>query len=195
MKIKNIVFASLFLGASLLGTSAFAATVGKTVNVNLASDGDGGFNAHFGNNFSSADTSNLFTDKYMFVLANNYDSAASVTSSYLKSSTVKDLQITGFSLVQYDPLTSAILHTYGGTNTTAGGLNPTDNWEFHINSLSVGSYFIEVDGSVLGSGGGSYGSDLTVSIAAVPEPETYGMMAAGLALMGLVARRKKAKKA
>lgn len=35
------------------------------------------------------------------------------------------------------------------------------------------------------------GDDLTVQIAAVPEPETYGMMLLGLGLMGFVARRRK----
>ena len=35
------------------------------------------------------------------------------------------------------------------------------------------------------------GNDLTIQIAAVPEPETYGMMLLGLGLMGFVARRRK----
>jgi hypothetical protein len=35
---------------------------------------------------------------------------------------------------------------------------------------------------------------LTAGVTAVPEPETYAMMIAGLALMGFVARRKSNKK-
>lgn len=192
MKIKNILMASIIAGASLMGASAYATTVGKTVSVNLATDEDGGFNAHFGNNFSSLDSTNPFVDKYLFTLTTSYDSSASVTSSYLNSSTIKDLLITGFSLVQYDPVTDAILKTYAGTNTTTG---ITDNWELSANGLSAGSYYIEVDGTVVGTGGGSYGSDLTIAVAAVPEPGTYAMMAAGLGLLGFVARRKKANQA
>ncbi|MRW88440.1 PEP-CTERM sorting domain-containing protein [Duganella sp. FT80W] len=192
MKIKNIVLASMIAGASLFGASAFAATVGKTVTVNLDSDGEGGYNAHFGNNFSSVNSSNSFTDKYLFTLTTNYDSSASLTSSYLKSSTIKDLLITGLSIVQYDPVTNAILNTYTGSNTTTG---ITDNWELSASGLSAGSYYVEVDGKVVGNGGGSYGSDLTIGVAAVPEPETYAMLVAGLGLMGFVARRKQAKQA
>ena len=35
----------------------------------------------------------------------------------------------------------------------------------------------------------------SASVSAVPEPETYAMMLAGLGLMGAIARRRKAKQA
>lgn len=190
MKIKNVLIASMIAGATLMTSSAFAAQ--KTVNVPLVSDMEGGYNAHFGNNFNSADFNSVFTDKYMFTLTGAYDSAASVTSSFLKSGTIKDLLITSFNIVQFDPLTTSILHTYAGTNITNG---ITDNWELSASGLSAGSYYVEVGGKVMGNGGGSYGSDLTISLAPVPEPETYAMMGLGLGLMGFVARRKKAKAA
>ncbi|ELX13869.1 hypothetical protein Jab_1c25090 [Janthinobacterium sp. HH01] len=193
MKIKNVLLASLLVGASLFGSSAFA--LGKNVTVNLAPDGDGGYNAHFGNNFSGLNAGSLFSDFYNFELTSASDSSGSITSSYLKSSTVKDLLITGFTLLQYDPVSNAVIKTYAGVNTTAGGLHPTDNWELSAMGLGAGKYAIEVDGQVVGNGGGSYGSDLTIAITAVPEPETYGMMFAGLALLGVVARRKQNTKA
>ena len=189
MKIKNIIIASMIAGASLIGTTAYAAPVGKTVTVNMDNDGEGGFNAHFGNSFNGSNMGNTFVDKYLFTLSGNYDSAASVTSSFLKSGTIKDLQITNFSIVQYDPLNQSVLQTYAGSNITTG---ITDHWELNATGLQTGSYYLQVDGKVIGNGGGSYGSDLTVSISAVPEPETYGMLLAGMGLLGLVARRKKA---
>jgi hypothetical protein len=195
MKIKNILLASMIAGASLMASSAYAATVGKTVTVDLKTDLSGGYNAHFGNEFTSVETNNLFVDKYMFTLANGFDSSASLTSTYLKSSTVKDLLITGFNLVQYDPTTNAILNTYTGVSATGSSAHPTDVWELTTAGLSAGSYFVEVDGQILGSAGGTYGTDLTIAVAAVPEPATYGMLGAGLGLLGFVARRKKAKKA
>jgi hypothetical protein len=38
---------------------------------------------------------------------------------------------------------------------------------------------------------GSYSGTLNISVSAVPEPETYAMMLAGLGLLGFVARRRK----
>jgi len=52
----------------------------------------------------------------------------------------------------------------------------------------AGSYFIKIIG--LQSGVSSYNGNITLT-SAVPEPETYGMMLAGLGLMGFVARRRK----
>lgn len=41
------------------------------------------------------------------------------------------------------------------------------------------------------SSGGSYGGDFNVRMAPVPEPETYGMMIAGLGIMAMLSRRRK----
>jgi hypothetical protein len=197
MKIKNILLASMIAGASVFGSSAFAADLNKTVIANLTSDGDSGFNAHFGDSFSSATTGSTFSDIYQFTLSGNYDSSASLTSTYLDARTVKDLLITGYSLVKYDPLTGNAITTYTGIGSVVTDANgtPTDTWGLSATGLTAGSYYVEVDGKVIGNGGGTYGSDLTISVSAVPEPETYGMFAAGLGLLGFVARRKKAKQA
>jgi hypothetical protein len=43
----------------------------------------------------------------------------------------------------------------------------------------------------INSGGGSYGGDINVTMAPVPEPETYGMMIAGLGILAMLSRRRK----
>nr|WP_315396136.1 FxDxF family PEP-CTERM protein [uncultured Duganella sp.] len=194
MKIKNLLLASIIAGSSLIASSAFAAPLGTTEVIKLNSDGDGGFNAHFGSTYSKFDKDKTFTDFYSFVLSTNFDSSTSLTSSYLSSTSIKDLQITGFSLLKYDPVSNSILTTYDGVNKTLAETNPTDTWQLTAKGLSAGNYYLKVDGLVLGTGGGAYGSDLTIAVSAVPEPETYGMMVAGLGLLGFVARRKQAKK-
>ena len=47
------------------------------------------------------------------------------------------------------------------------------------------------DGGVLFFNDGTSASTFTATVGAVPEPETYAMMLAGLGLVGLVARRRK----
>ncbi|MET0268521.1 MAG: FxDxF family PEP-CTERM protein [Duganella sp.] len=194
MKIKKLLVASLVAGATLFGSGAYAAEVGKTATINLEADGDGGFNGHFGNTFAKADQNNTFVDKFLLVLSTNVDSAASLTSTYLKSATIKDLVITDFSLVKYDLATNAVLNTYAG-NYLGGGLGARDEWEINASGLTAGNYYVQVGGLIAGNAGGSYASDLTVSVSAVPEAETYAMMLAGLGMLGFVARRKKAQQA
>ena len=40
---------------------------------------------------------------------------------------------------------------------------------------------------------GAYGGSITVPVPAIPEPETYAMLLAGLGLVGALARRRKVK--
>ena len=190
MKLNSLLLSALFAGAAFLGQSASAAGITRTVALVTEADGVGGFNAHFGDNFMASTTGSNFSDLFTFTVGSGFDSAGSVTSSYLPSTKVKDLLITGFSLVHYDPVTLTIGTSIAGINQTDPGAHPTDNWSLSAFGLTSGTYAIKVDGKVVGNGGGAFGGDLTV--AAVPEPETYGMLLAGLGLVGFMARRRKA---
>ena len=70
----------------------------------------------------------------------------------------------------FDGTTGSTVHTVTGL---AGGF----------------SYYYEASGTATGSSGGIH--VLTSTLLPVPEPEAYGMLLAGLGLMGFVARRRK----
>lgn len=59
---------------------------------------------------------------------------------------------------------------------------------FSIAGLAAGDYHLNIAGNADGLYGGMYAG--YINIAAVPEPETYGMMLAGLGLIGFMARRR-----
>ncbi|MDR7334913.1 FxDxF family PEP-CTERM protein [Roseateles asaccharophilus] len=58
----------------------------------------------------------------------------------------------------------------------------------HVLDLDAGSYYYTVGGRAL-AGGSAYA--LSSSVAAVPEPETYALLAAGLGIVAFVARRRR----
>jgi len=64
-------------------------------------------------------------------------------------------------------------------------------YTFSLSNLAAGSYTLQFNLI----GGGRYEGSYTISsiTAPVPEPETYGMMFAGLALMGTIAVRRQRK--
>jgi hypothetical protein len=55
-------------------------------------------------------------------------------------------------------------------------------------SQAAGNYYLQVTGVANGTSGGIYTG--AISVTAVPEPETYAMMLAGLAALGFLARRR-----
>jgi hypothetical protein len=62
--------------------------------------------------------------------------------------------------------------------------------------VAAGAYYINIKGTSSGSFGGAYnGSISTTAVTAVPEPESYAMLLAGLGLMGVIARRRNKSKA
>ncbi|KLU38754.1 hypothetical protein AB595_00990 [Massilia sp. WF1] len=160
----------------------------RSVPLVTAGDGVGGFNAHFGDTFTASTVGSTFSDIFTFNIGSPFDAASSVTSSYLNTPQTKDLLITGLSLYRYDPVTMAVMGTaIAGINETGFGSNPTDSWSLSAYGLASGNYALKVDGRVMGAGGGAFGGDLTVS--PVPEPQTWGMLLAGLGLLGVAARR------
>ena len=190
MKLKSLVLSALIAGAAAVSQGAAAQAIDRTVPLATAGDGVGGFNAHFGDTFTASTAGSTFSDIFTFNIGTPFDAAASVTSSFLNTPQTKDLLITGFSLYRYDPGTMAVLGTaIAGINETGFGSHPTDSWSLSAYGLSSGYYALKVDGKVLGMGGGAFGGDLTVS--PVPEPAAYGMLLAGLGLVGVAATRRK----
>jgi hypothetical protein len=189
MKLKSLVLSALVAGAAFASQGAAAQAIDRSVPLVTVGDGVGGFNAHFGDTFAASTAGSTFSDIFTFNIGTPFDAAASVTSSYLNTPLTKDLLITGFSLYRYDPATMAVLGTaIAGINETGFGSHPTDSWSLSDYNLTNGSYALKVDGRVLGAGGGAFGGDLVVS--AVPEPQSWAMLLAGLGMVGMAARRK-----
>jgi hypothetical protein len=95
------------------------------------------------------------------------------------------------------------LYRVGGGTGTGGTLGDTlvssgtsmhsgamDVWSLSSDNLAAGSYYVLVAGNLVSDTSASFGG--AVMLAPVPEPETYGMMLAGLGVLGFLARRRKA---
>ncbi|WP_338766537.1 FxDxF family PEP-CTERM protein [Massilia sp. METH4] len=138
-------------------------------------DGAGAFSRLITGNHSG----DTFTDTYAFdvtgvssLTANLYSNAGNANVG---------LDITGFSLYSGDgTLVSA------GTQVSTGKF---DQWSLDLSNVAGGTgYYVAVTGSVVSRAAGSYSGDLAIS--PVPEPATYGMLLGGMALVGVVARRR-----
>lgn len=126
---------------------------------------------------------NFFSDTYTFSLSGSNDLSALATS--LKANAGSGLTLTGLSLGNADGI------LFHGALDLVNYTLQDQAWVLQSGNtpLSAGSYFLKIDGYVASPAGGSYSGNL--AIAAVPEPETYGMLLVGLGLIGFVARRRR----
>jgi hypothetical protein len=127
--------------------------------------------------FSSVGTvGNSFSD----YLALSFDGTRDFVGS-LSGSSAKNISFTAFNLVASDLTTVLAVGTLAnaGPRLAFGGLDTVN---------SIGDYFVHVAG--IASGAAGYTGTLSL-VSSVPEPEVYGMLLAGLGLMGFVAYRRK----
>ncbi|GJJ02764.1 hypothetical protein RugamoR64_33020 [Duganella rhizosphaerae] len=192
MKFSKIAIAACAFAAAIGSTpAAFAATetivLGKSNVVGFASQDmahltitESGANTVW---TLAADWNNALNTSHPFVFDlefSNAKSAAPVSFSALSGSTI-GLANHGLSAtaVKFQPANGNGRFTDGETatwifkNTTLGDFSA---FQLHVNALTANG-----------------GSVKFTQLSAVPEPETYGMLLAGLGLIGFAARRRAAK--
>jgi hypothetical protein len=168
----NLV-AAVIAGLSIVGS----ATANTTTDLGAASVGTplafGGYAAV-----------GTFIDTFTFTLPSNGGSGYSVTNfTYLPGQFN-----TIFSSLALYADNDAIPFNGGETTLTSVAVNG-GSASLTWGSSPAGNYILTVAGATNGTQGGIYNGALTVS--AVPEPETYAMMLAGLGALGFLARRRK----
>lgn len=174
---KKTLIAVAFAAASFGSSAVMAQAIGTSPQVLELTDGSG----FFGDTLDSGNGGGSFADRFTFTVTGANSTLDAVVSSISRTETT-GIDITGMSLYS----TSGRSPVTTGTSFSSGLV---DVWTVSSNSLEAGDYYLQVNGTVLSDGAASFGG--AVALAPVPEPQTYGLMLAGLGALGLLARRRK----
>ncbi|MCX7291370.1 FxDxF family PEP-CTERM protein [Janthinobacterium sp.] len=172
MKLKSLIAVALLSAASIGAAQATAYNVDlSNTTGNLWT---GGFSA-------TPSPLGAFTDTFTFTPDATFGSTAqaflanlSVTGSDASSINFSGANLNGIALTGFGGPT---VFGYAQGQVLA-----------QTSLLFNGPMVLTVMGS---SNGGSYGGTFNLNLAPVPEPETYGMLLAGLGVLGFLARRRK----
>ena len=174
---KSLIAAMVLAGASLGSTAVMAQDdiSSSPQELDLVDN-----SAYFGDTFGADNAGNTFADQFTFSVADTigYNLDAAIVS--YSNLTNGGLDITSLALYGADD----VLVT-AGTELSGGAL---DLWTLSSSNLAAGDYYLQVSGSLVADTAASFGG--SVMLAPVPEPETYGMLLGGLAVVGLAARRR-----
>jgi hypothetical protein len=186
--IAGMVFATATFGSSaVMAQTTPTATIGNTPQVLDLTNGSGFFGDTFGANNNGATFADHFTFTVTGTTGMNFDA---IVSSISRSADT-GLDFTGLSLYRVGGGTGTG-GTAGDTLVTSGTSLQSGNvdvWTLSSDNLAAGNYYMLVSGNLVSNTAASFGG--AVMMAPVPEPETYGMMLAGLGVLGFLARRRK----
>lgn len=181
---KKTLLAALVVATASFGTSAMADTIGLTPQTINLTDNAG----FFGDVLGANNMGNTFSDKFTFSVTGTSAMNLNAIVSSISPSATTGLDFTGLSLYGVGTGGAADKLIASGSGNASG---PIDVWTLSTNSLTAGNYYLQVSGKMVGTTAGSFGGAMMMMAAPVPEPETYGMMLAGLGVLGFLARRRK----
>ena len=178
MKNSTSMLAALALATATLATpAAFAEDISNGPQALAILDNS----AYFGDSFAMNNEGDTFMDRFTFMVTEAPHDIDTIVSSISRAANT-GLDITGLGL-----------YSSVGNLITAGAMSSSgaqDVWTLSADALAVGRYYLQVSGTMVSNTSGSFGG--SVMLNPVPEPETYGMMLAGLGVLGWLARRRKA---
>jgi hypothetical protein len=171
------VYKSLMKKAALALTLVASAAVAQAATFNI-----GALSDTYQNNVN---VSGSFEDTYTFTLPSQF---TGLTGSYFAVDYVGMGLTTRLTVGEFGPWARSAFGTMTvdlPINSNQSGLDVA-SYESTFNLTPGGSYWFKLSG---------YGeaASYTVTLAPVPEPETYALLLAGLGLMGAVARRRQSK--
>lgn len=188
--IAGMVFATATFGSSAVMAQTTPTTptmIGTTPQVLDLTNGSGFFGDTFAMNNNGATFADHFTFSVTGTTSMNFDAIVSSISRTADTG----LDFSGLSLYRVGGGTGTG-GTAGDTLITNGSSMSTgqmDVWTLSSDNLTAGDYYVLVSGNLVSDTSASFGG--AVMLAPVPEPETYGMMLAGLGVLGFLARRRK----
>lgn len=177
-KTKSLIAALAFATASLGSGAALAADISQPPEALTLLDGSG----FFGDSFAMDQMGDTFSDRFTFSVTGIPHNIDAIVSSIANTADT-GLDITGLSLYSQAGVLIA-----SGASLMSG---MSDVWTVSADNLALGNYYLQVSGTMVSETAGSFGG--AVMLMPIPEPETYGMMLAGLGLLGWMARGRKAK--
>jgi hypothetical protein len=179
---KSLIAAFVLASASFASSAVMAqtttpTTIGNTPQALKLVDNS----AFFGDTFAANNSGNVFGDNFTFSVGGTSNVNLDAIISSISGNANTGLDITGLALYGRD---NNLISS--GTMMKSGAI---DVWTLSSGNLAAGDYYIKVSGNMVADAGASFGG--AVSLAPVPEPETYGMMLGGLGVLGFLARRRR----
>ena len=175
MKRSTSLLAACALAFATLG-SASAADISAPVQALDLSSNTAGF---FGDAFDAGNNGNTFADRFTFTVGDSPFNVDGIVASISRSAA------TGLDISAMSLYTAADALLVSGSPLSGGAI---DVWQVSGDLLDPGSYYLQVEGSVVSDGAAAYGG--SVLLTPVPEPATLGMLAGGLGLLGVAFRRR-----